>query len=349
MSKLNNNTAQLELLLAKVNALPEAGTGGTDTTDATITADEVFAGEVAYGSDGKVIGTFTIEDELSTQDNLISAIKTALNGKAIDDFSLQEKSVTPTKSQQVITHDSSYDGLSKVTVEAIPDDYIIPSGTLEVTENGDYNVTNYANVFVVVPESGGGGNNNDTRFADLVTDNITTVDDETITNWRPYAFCYCTNLKTVRLPKVTVGATCVFRYCSNLQSADLPMLAGTCGNYLFDSCTNLTSVNISKVTSLSTYTFQNCSALNKVDLGNLSSIASGACKGSGLETLIIRRTGTSATTLANVNAFENTPIGNGTGYIYVYSALIDKFKAATNWSSFANQIRAIEDYPEICG
>ena len=81
MSNLNNNTTQLEALLAKVNALPEAG-GGTDTSDATATADEIFAGETAYTADGKVTGTFTIDDELTTQDNLIEQIQTVLQGKA---------------------------------------------------------------------------------------------------------------------------------------------------------------------------------------------------------------------------------------------------------------------------
>ena len=39
----------------------------------------------------------------------------------------------------------------------------------------------------------------------------------------------------------------------------------------------------------------------------------------------------------------------GTGYVYVPASLIETYKTATNWSAFANQFRAIEDYPEICG
>lgn len=81
MSNLNNNTTQLEALLAKVNALPEAG-GGTDTSDATATTDEIFAGETAYTVDGKVTGTFTIEEELTEQNNLISQITTLVATKA---------------------------------------------------------------------------------------------------------------------------------------------------------------------------------------------------------------------------------------------------------------------------
>lgn len=73
MSNLNNNTTQLEALLAAVNALPPAESG-TDTSDATATADEIFAGETAYTADGKVTGTFTIQEELTEQSGLISQI-----------------------------------------------------------------------------------------------------------------------------------------------------------------------------------------------------------------------------------------------------------------------------------
>lgn len=66
-------------------------------------------------------------------------------------FKLQEKEVTPMKKIQEVICDSDYDALSKVTVESIPDEYIIPTGELEITSNGTYDVTDKVTVKVNTP------------------------------------------------------------------------------------------------------------------------------------------------------------------------------------------------------
>lgn len=63
---------------------------------------------------------------------------------------MQEKEAIPTKEQQEIVPDKNYDGLSKVTVQKIPTKYIIPSGNIQITENGTYDITSKESVNVDV-------------------------------------------------------------------------------------------------------------------------------------------------------------------------------------------------------
>lgn len=64
------------------------------------------------------------------------------------------KTVTPTKSVQNVTPNEG-EHLSDVTVNAIPDEYIIPTGTQTITTNGTVDVTNLASVVVNVPTIAG--------------------------------------------------------------------------------------------------------------------------------------------------------------------------------------------------
>lgn len=60
------------------------------------------------------------------------------------------KTATPTKDSQTISPDTGK-LLSSVTVNPIPDEYIIPTGSQTITTNGTVNVTNLASVVVDVP------------------------------------------------------------------------------------------------------------------------------------------------------------------------------------------------------
>ena len=69
---------------------------------------------------------------------------------------LQQKNVEPTKELQEIIADETYDGLEKVNVMPIAEEYIIPSGELNINENGQYDVTDKSSVNVEIENTSGG-------------------------------------------------------------------------------------------------------------------------------------------------------------------------------------------------
>lgn len=138
-----------------------------------------------------------------------------------------------------------------------------------------------------------------------------------------------------------------FYGCSNLTSISLPLVATSGGN-AFTACNQLADVQIPLLTEVTTNMFMSCSSLVKIKLPVLQNINQNGFAYSGsLETLILPNT--QMCTLSNKNALRLTSIEKGTGYIYVPQSLIEDYKAATNWVTFAAQFRAIEDYPDICG
>jgi hypothetical protein len=156
-----------------------------------------------------------------------------------------------------------------------------------------------------------------TKIVRVYLNNVKTIGD--------YAFNNCTSLFSVDAPNVTQIGKYSFGKC-DMESIELPELLWMATDG-FVGCPNLKRANLGKINNIGNYCFTNCTAF---------------------ETLILPNT-QKVTTLANVNAFSNTPVAAGSGYIYVPKALIDSYKSATNWSTFASQFRAIEDYPDICG
>lgn len=79
------------------------------------------------------------------------------------DETLQQKTVTPTTSQQIVTADAPYEALSRVTVNPIPSEYIVPTGNIAITSNttggNTLDVSQYATATVNVPTGGGGSVN----------------------------------------------------------------------------------------------------------------------------------------------------------------------------------------------
>ena len=115
------------------------------------------------------------------------------------------------------------------------------------------------------------------------------------------------------------------------------------GKNAFYKCSALTTVDFPAATSIGDNAFYQCSALTTADFPAATSISVYAFyRCSGLTSLILRSE--TIATLESINALTNTPIESGTGYIYVSSALIEQYKTASNWSTYAAQFRTLEDY-----
>lgn len=64
---------------------------------------------------------------------------------------LDTATVTPTEQTQTVTPQQGFDGLSEVVVNPIPSEYVVPSGSVEITQNGETPVAGKATAIVNVP------------------------------------------------------------------------------------------------------------------------------------------------------------------------------------------------------
>lgn len=110
----------------------------------------------------------------------------------------------------------------------------------------------------------------------------------------------------------------------------------------------VTEYKENRISKIGQYAFYNSTALAVVDVPNVTSIEANSLYGCSALTALILRSAT-VCTMANTNALTNSAIAKGAGYIYVPRSLVDSYKAQTNFSTYAEQIRAIEDYPDITG
>ena len=138
----------------------------------------------------------------------------------------------------------------------------------------------------------------------------------------------------------------MFQGCLRLHTINMPSLKKVALS-MFYGCGDLNHVKLDQAVSIEKNGFMTCAAMEKLDTVMVTSIDSSAFSYSSSLTALILRSAV-VCELKNVNAFANTPIAAGTGYIYVPAALVAEYQAAANWNTFAAQFRAIEDYPEIC-
>lgn len=205
--------------------------------------------------------------------------------------------------------------------------------------------------------------------------NLTSLSLPNCTTPKSYAFAECTELTELKLDNLTeigVGQTGLCSGCKNLKTFYAPKLTGL-GRAAYDqyftncpieefefpllqtwntACNSATfypklkclrKETLPLLTAMNNYAFQNVTSLTFVDL-YITSIGRYVFRNcASLNTIILRKE-KSICTLTATEGISGTKIASGKGFIYVPKELLETYKTATNWSAYAEQIVAIEDY-----
>ena len=136
-----------------------------------------------------------------------------------------------------------------------------------------------------------------------------------VTSIEANAFNRCYSLVSIAIPNgVTSIGERAFENCWSLSSIAIPNGVTSIGERAFNACYSLASITIPNVvTSIGAYTFLYCYGVAFYDFSNHTSVP----------------------TLANTNAFTGI---SADCQIRVPASLVDAWKAATNWSTYADYI-----------
>ena len=278
---------------------------------------------------------------------------------------LQDKETTPTKETQVVVADKTYDGLSKVTVNPIPNEYIIPRGEIEFTQNGTYDVSDKASAKVNVPEKQLGTKtittNGTYNASDDNLDGYSEVEVATsgvdineylsdkITKGNSSLGGWAKTIIKLRSPLTVEGtnATYMFNRCPLNELPQIDTSSVTNMGNMFERCTNLTTIpqiDTSNIVNMS-YMFNSCTNLTTIPPLNTSNVTNMtymflACSNlTTIPQLNGEKLTAVAGTFSNCRSLENFNgiINLGQAYLTTQSANYSSYKLDLSYSNKLTQ------------
>lgn len=238
--------------------------------------------------------------------------------------------------------------MTKATWTAITDAFRNKLGSTELIKAGD--IPSALNSFQ--------------KYVDWISGNFTSVSDENATSVRGNCFYYCKNLQEVYLPNVTSIRESAFSGCEMLSKINIQNVEKL-GDSALSNCYGITELYLPKAITIGRYACGSMFRLKKVTLGNVKTIGRNAFDGNtnceeidislnenvgsigvyafyrneNLSKLTIR--GAALIPLDSSDALASSAIAKGTGKIYVDPSMVEIYKTATNWSTYASAIEAI--------
>lgn len=129
---------------------------------------------------------------------------------------------------------------------------------------------------------------------------------------------YKATCRMINVPQLESLPVAIFRNAKSLERLFLPNVKTTSFQWQFGNCSSLITADIGDkyVGTIQDSMFYSCT---------------------NLKALIIRASSMIRNTASN--AFNQSSVANGTGFVYVPTDLVSTYQSATNWVTYASQIR----------
>lgn len=238
---------------------------------------------------------------------------------------------------------------------AEPGDYII---TLTVSGNVGFGGSTTANQYAYMLRQSSGTDGRNMHYLGC----IRRIEFGSGVSINSRALMYCSGLRSVTIPRnaTTIVGSVTFQNCASLEHVTFPDDTTTCGSDILRACSSLKTVSFPKkikaidaasflgdtllqkirlpeaMTTISSNTFYQCYALTEIPIpASVASISGSAFMYAYGVRVYDFSKHTAVPTLANTNAF--TGIAKDCE-IRVPASLVDTWKAATNWATYADRI-----------